>query len=188
MGFFLNGKTYKPSPGGGLGRGLLATPKPEIRSPVHSPPASRLLHPTSRISTNNPPPAASPPPSPRGRQESVRSECSVVFGHGGPRPAVRRLWFSLRAYFAITQPVFFLFSEHRKPSPGGGLGGGFGRGMARTSGFQSVENPLPAPEEQPPSDLRSPPPRGACLFALLCGRVGMMSVEEAHSARAGFAV
>ncbi len=167
-GFFLNGKTDKPSPGGRLGREVLATPKPERWPPIPNPPTSHLLQPTSQISANNPLPVASQPPPPRGSQKSAHSECRIMFGHRGPRPEVRGLRFSLRVYFAITQSVFFLLSEHSKPSPGGGLGGGFGRRKARKPGFPFVENLLPAPEEQPPSGLRLPPPRGRLVFCPFC--------------------
>ncbi len=165
-GFFLDGKTHKPSPGGGLGRGLLATPKPEIRSPVHSQPASRLLHPTSRISTNNPPPAASPPPSPRGRQESVRSECCVVSGHSGPRPAVRRLWFSLHVYFAISQSVFSRSANIESPPLEEGWVGVLDAAKPERQTSHSWRTCSLRPRNNPLRPTATSPKGEACLFAL----------------------
>ena len=153
-----------PSPGGGLGRGLLATPKPEIRSPVHSQPASRLLHPTSRISTNNPPPVASQPPPPRGRQEGVRSECSAVFGHRGPRPEVRRLWFSLRVYFAITQSVFSCSANIASPPLGEGWVGVLDAARPERQASRSWRTCSLRPRNNPPPAGGHLPKGEACLF------------------------
>jgi len=81
-----------PSPGGGLGRGWLATPKPERRSPVPNPPSSHLLQPASRISTNNPPPVASQPPPPRGGPQGPKPGRCLGEILGSPSPGGRAGW------------------------------------------------------------------------------------------------